>query len=328
MLKEQDTTCEEDALNLIVRNALASIRDVGEGCVAEIIRERQKKPFGNLKDFLARLQKSGTLNKSAVEVLIKAGALDGIGHTRKYLMEHYQEISDQLQYEKKNGMLGQPSLLALFSGPKEEPSVKEEEYAASKLLAYEKEVLGIYLSGHPLDEHYEQWITDITAKSGDFLCREEGVALSEGDTAVVGGMIRTVTLRTTRKKKQMACLVLEDLVGSMDVIVFPEQFERFHSFLEEGMMVFCRGKVKREEEKDACLQLDSVFLFSTEERNQSIWLQFSDFADYQEKEPRLVSIMRKYPGKDKICFYLKKQSRSSRDKKRFVLTKHVWMIWL
>ncbi len=295
--------------------ALASIRDVGEGCVTEIIRERQKKPFGDMKDFLARLQKSGTLNKSAVEALIKAGAMDGMGHTRKYLMEHYQEISDRLQYEKKNGMLGQPSLLALFSDTKKKSDAKEEEYAASKLLADEKEVLGIYLSGHPLDEHYEQWMTGITAKSGDFLCREEGISLSEGETTVVGGMIRTVTVRTTRKKKQMACLVLEDLVGSMDVIVFPEQFEKYQSFLEEGKMVFCRGKVKKEEEKDACLQLDSVSFFSTDQKSQSIWLQFLDFADYQEKESRLISVMRKYPGKEKIYFYLKKTKQIKQGQK-------------
>lgn len=283
--------------------ALASIRDVGEGCVAEIIREREKKPFGSLKDFLARIQPSGSLNKSAVEALIKAGAMDGMGHTRKYLMEHYPEILSQLQYEKKNGMLGQSSLLALFSSEKQ--SLKEEEYTASQLLSYEKEVLGIYLSGHPLDEYYEQWIANITAKSGDFLCREEDAALSDGETTVVGGMIRTVTVRTTRNKKQMACLVLEDLVGSMDVIVFPEQFEKYRSFLKEGAMVFCRGKVKKEEGKDASLQMDSVSLFSTEEKSKNIWLQFTDFADYQGKEARLSSIMHRHPGNGILCFYLK-----------------------
>lgn len=146
-------------------------------------------------------------------------------------------------------------------------------------------------------------------------CKEEGTTLSEEETAVVGGMIRTVTVHTTRKKKQMACLVLEDLVGSMDVIVFPEQFEKYRSFLEEGKMVFCRGKVKKEEEKDACLQLDSVSFFSTEEKSRSIWLQFSDFADYQEKESRLVSVIHKYPGKEKICFYLKKTKQIKQGQK-------------
>lgn len=147
------------------------------------------------------------------------------------------------------------------------------------------------------------------------LCKEDGTTLSEGETAVVGSMIRSVTVRTTRKKKQMACLILEDLVGSMDVIVFPEQFEKYQSFLEEGKMVFCLGKVKKEEEKDACLQMNSVSLFSTEGKSRSIWLQFFDFADYQEKESRLVSIMRKYPGKEKICFYLKKTKQIKQGQK-------------
>ncbi|MDE7205488.1 MAG: hypothetical protein K2O91_27125 [Lachnospiraceae bacterium] len=283
--------------------ALASIRDVGEGCVAEIISEREKKPFTSLKDFLMRMQKNGNLNKSVIEALIKAGALDGMGHTRKYLMEHYPEVLNQIQYDKKNGMLGQSSLLSLFSN--EQPSSKEEEYAMSKLLEDEKEVLGIYLSGHPLDEHYEQWISNVTAKSVDFICREEGVALTEGETVVVGGIIRTVTMRTTRTKKKMACLVMEDLIGSMDIVVFPEQFEKYQSFLKEGEMVFCRGKVKKEDGKDASLQMDSVSFFSKEDKSQNIWLQFTDFADYQVKEARLVSVMRKYPGTGKLFFYLK-----------------------
>lgn len=283
--------------------ALASIRDVGEGCVAEIISEREKTPFSSLKDFLARMQPSGCLNKSAIEALIKAGALDKMGHSRKCLMEHYPETLSQLQYEKKNGMLGQSSLLALFSEETVMPA--EEEYAALQLLAYEKEVLGIYLSGHPLDEYYEQWVTTITAKSGDFLYHDENAVLSDGESVIVGGMIRSITMRTTRKKKQMACLILEDLIGCIEIVVFPEQFEKYKSLLQEGALVICKGKVKREDEKDACLQLDSVSLFSNEDQKQSVWLQFADFTDYQRKEISLSSITHKYPGKESLYFYLK-----------------------
>ena len=191
------------------------------------------------------MQPNGTLNKSAIEALIKAGALDGMGHTRKYLMERYPEILGQIQYDKKNGMLGQSSLSALFSVAQTPP--REKEYALSELLAKEKEVLGIYLSGHPLDEHYEQWIANITAKSGDFRQNEDGSPLKDGETATVSGMIQAVTVRTTRKKKQMACLVLEDLIGSLEVVIFPEQYEKYKSFLREGAMVFCKGKVKKAE---------------------------------------------------------------------------------
>ena len=296
--------------------ALASIRDVGEGCVADIIKERQKKPYGSFKDFLTRMQTKGSLNKSAVESLIKAGAFDGMGHTRKYLMEHYPEIMSQLQYDKKNGMLGQSSLSALFA-QNTQPE-REEEYPASQLLAYEKEVLGIYLSGHPLDEHYEQWIAGITAKTSDFFIREEGTVLAEGETAVIGGMIRTVNMRTTRKKKQMASLVLEDLIGSVEVIIFPEQFEKYRSFLTEGAMVFCRGKVKKEETKNATLLMDSVSLFATEDQSHNLWLQFKDFTDYQEKADRIRSIEQKYPGRSQLCFYLKNTKQMKQSNRKII----------
>ncbi len=299
--------------------SLAAIRDVGDGCVAEIVRERSRKPFTGLKDFLTRMQPNGTLNKSAIEALIKAGALDGTGHTRKYLMERYPEILDQIQYDKKNGMLGQSSLSALFSVAQTPP--REKEYALSELLAKEKEVLGIYLSGHPLDEHYEQWIANITAKSGDFRQNEDGSPLKDGETATVGGMIQAVTVRTTRKKKQMACLVLEDLIGSLEVVVFPEQYEKYKSFLREGAMVFCKGKVKKEDAKDASLQVDSVTYFSDREQTAVIWLQFADFADYQKKEGAVVSCMRKYPGNVSLRFFLKNTKQIKQGSKNVSLDK-------
>lgn len=218
-------------------------------------------------------------------------------------MEQYPEVLGQIQYDKKNGMLGQSSLSALFSGA-QTPS-REKEYALSELLAKEKGVLGIYLSGHPLDEHYEQWIANITAKSGDFRQNEDGCPIKDGETATVGGMIQTVTVRTTRKKKQMACLVLEDLIGSMEVVVFPEQYEKYKSFLTEGALVFCKGKVKKEEAKDASLQADLVANFSDKEQAAVIWLQFNDFADYQKKEAAVVSCTRKHPGNGSLNFFLK-----------------------
>lgn len=178
-----DFTVREDS----ILYALASIRDVGEGCVADIIGERQKKNFAGFKDFLTRIQAKGSLNKAAIEALIKAGALDSFGHTRKYLMEHYPEIINQIQYDRKNGMLGQASLSVLFL-QKPQP-VKEEEYAPSQLIAYEKEVLGVSFS-------------------------------------------------------------------------------------------------------------------SPERQGGTVWLQFTDFADYQEKADRIASVTQKYPGNTQLCFYL------------------------
>mgnify|MGYP002423903433 FL=1 len=137
----------------------------------------------------------------------------------------------------------------------------------------------------------------------------------------MGGMIRNITMRTTRKKKQMACLILEDLIGCIEIVVFPQQFEKYRSLLQEGALVFCKGKVKSEDEKDANLQLDSVSLFSNEDQKRSVWLQFADFTDYQIKETSLSSITHKYPGKGGLYFYLKNTKQIKQGKRGINLDK-------
>lgn len=216
------------------------------------------------------------------------------------MMEQYQEILNRICYEKKNGMAGQNPLLNLFAVQKRAPM---EEYPLSELLSYEKEVLGIYLSGHPLDEYYLQWIAGVTAKSIDFQQSEENRSLEEGKTVTIGGIISSVAEKQTRQKKKMAVVALEDLVGSTEVIVFPQEYGDFHEKLKEGEKVFVTGTVKEGNDKNAALILKKMIPINAS--ISEIWLQFPDIQTYKKLEHALNRIYADYNGNAKINIYLK-----------------------
>lgn len=289
--------------------SLSSIRDVGDSVVEELIHQRIEKPFRDLKDFIARMYCKG-LNKAAIEALIKSGALDCMGHTRKYMMAQYPEILNQIQYDKKNGTLGQASLLALFSSA--ETPKKEDEYSKSELLAYEKEVLGIYLSGHPLDEYYSEWLSTISAKSSDFVFSEDSSYIEDGKKVTIGGIITNINLKTTRNKKTMAILVLEDILGSVEVVVFPENYEKLCSNLVVGEKYFLSGTVKQEDEKNGKLILEKISLFGKSTdfiETTELWIQFFDYAKYQVKAAKVMDVLQRYPGKTTVFLYLRTEKK-------------------
>lgn len=280
--------------------SLASIRDVGDNCVLDLCSERSKKPFQDMKDFLSRMSGYSTFNKRTVEALIKAGAMDCFGHTRKHMMEHYPEILNRISYEKKNGMAGQTPLFDLFAVQKK---ASEEEFPLSVLLSYEKEVLGIYLSGHPLDEVYLQWISGVTAKSTDFQQSEGNFPLEDGKTVTIGGIISSVTEKQTRQKKKMAIVTLEDLVGSIDVVVFPQEYESYRNKLKEGEKVFFTGTVKEEEEKNATLIFKKMTPIN--DSISEVWLQFPNIQIYEKLNRTLEQVYANYKGNAEIKIYLK-----------------------
>lgn len=233
-----------------------------------------------------------------------------MGHTRKYMMEQYPEIINQIQYDKKNGIMGQTSLLSLFS--KTEASKKEDEFLKSELLAYEKDVLGVYLSGHPLDEYYNAWITTIDAKSSDFIFTENGCRVKDGKKATIGGIVTSISRKITKNKKMMAILVLEDMLGAVEVIVFPEQYEKFGTKLSEGEKYYLQGTVKQEDEKDGKLILEKVSLLSESLQSVSIkelWIQFINYVEYQTNIQKIMDILNAYPGTTTVYLYLKTEKK-------------------
>lgn len=290
-----------------IRYALTAIRAIGRPIIDAIVEEREARgPYTNIKDFITRL--TGKVNKKAMENFIKAGAFDSLGGTRKQFMCVYVQIMDSIQQDKKNNMAGQMSLFDMLEGAqKEEFDVKLPdvgEYPKELLLSFEKEVLGVYVSGHPLEEYQDIWEKHITAKTAEFLLQEEEeeVAVEDGSRVTIGGLIADKTIKYTKDNKVMAFLRLEDLVGTVEVIVFPKSYEKYGNKLTEDNKVFIQGRVSVEEDKDAKLICEKIEEFG--EIPKKLWLKFKNMEDYREQGAQVEEILNGSEGPDQVIYYI------------------------
>ncbi len=292
-----------------IRYGLSAIKSVGKPVIDAIVSERETRgEYKSLQDFIERLS-GKEVNKRTIESFIKSGALDSLGGTRKQFMMVYVRILDSVNQEKKHAMAGQLSLFDLVS--EEEKSAYEihlpnvGEYDKEQLLAFEKEVLGIYVSGHPLDDYEALWRKNISAVTSDFMQDEETGAVKAEDGAyeVLGGMIAAKTVKYTRTNQTMAFITLEDLVGTVEIVIFPKVYERFRNLLEEDSKVFVRGRVSGEEEKDSKLICDKIWSFSDIPRE--LWVQFADMGSFEKQESDLYSFIREEEGKDRVVIYVR-----------------------
>lgn len=294
-----------------IRYGLSAIKSVGHPVIEALLKERKANGiYKNLEDFITRLSEK-EVNKRAVENFVKAGALDALAGNRRQKMIVFPQIMDNLAHEKKNSLSGQMTLFDLVSEEDKKdyeirmPDV--EEFDKETLLGYEKEVLGVYISGHPLEEYEEKWKAHITAKTTDFLLDDEtGTAkVTDSQKVTVGGMLVQRTVKYTKNNKTMAFLTLEDLVGVLEIIVFPRDYERYKKYFEDEARLFVEGRVTIEEEKNGKLILERVYAF--EETKKELWLQFADMASYEQQEPRVLEELRTSDGQDEVIVYIKDQ---------------------
>lgn len=295
-----------------IRYGLAAIKSIGKPVIKAIVEEREQFGlFKNLEDFITRMSSRETLNKRAIENLIKSGALDTLGGTRKQFMSIYIQIVDHVNQEKKYSMAGQMTLFDMVGeDQKEEFQIRLPdvgEYSRENLLAFEKEVLGIYVSGHPLEEYEEQWRKSITATTGDFQPDEEtGITkVRDGARAVIGGMIIDKTVKHTKTNQMMAFLTLEDLMGTVEVVVFPRDYEKNRQYLELDSKVFIRGRVSEEDERASKLICEKVIPF--EQKKRELWIQFPDKAAYLDEEQIVNGYLADSEGDDEVVIYCAKE---------------------
>lgn len=291
-----------------IRYSLTAIKGVGESVIRAVVRERERNgKYRDLQDFIARtlpLQ----VNRRVVENLIKAGAFDCFGVTRKQMMTVYTRIMEEQAEASKNTMAGQMSLFDI--APEEVqrdfrvryPEVGE--YEKEMKLAFEKEVLGIYVSGHPLEDYEPLWKGHITATAADFVLDEEtgSSALQDNQDVTTGGIITEVKLKYTKNNQVMAFVTLEDLTGSLEVIVFPKTYESYSDLLKEDGKVFIQGKCSQEEERDSKLIARSVVSFDAVPRE--IWIRFRDQEAYAAGSARLFQIVDEHGGRDRVVIYV------------------------
>ena len=307
-----------------IKYGLAAIKSVGRPVIEEIVAERRSGgAFTSLKDLCTRLS-GRNVNKRALESLIKAGALDCLEGTRKQKMSAYAGIMAGISQEKKITMTGQMSLFD-FAGEEAREELEEKlpdvgEYDKEMILGFEKEVLGVYISGHPLEDFIPVMEKNITRKTSDFYTAEgeKMPPVRDNEVAVIGGMIVDKTVKTTRTNSMMAFVTVEDLVGTVEVIVFPKDYEKYRGFLESDRKVFIRGRVTVEEDKPAKMICQKIVPF--DEIPKQLWVQCRTKAEYREREDELFRILGNYDGQDTVIVYLaaeraKKQLPNSRTTK-------------
>ena len=294
--------------NGAIRYGLSAIKSVGRPVIESLVREREENgQYRSLKDFMER--NSPQMNKRAVENFIKAGALDCLDGNRRQKMLVYQKISDSISQEKKNSLAGQMSLFDLVSEEdKKEFEIRMPdvvEFGKEELLGYEKEVLGIYLSGHPLENYREMMEKTISAKTSDFQQDEETnlPKVMDGQKVIIGGMITDKTIKYTKNNKVMAFLTVEDLVGTVEVVVFPRDYEKSQQFLNEEGRVFIQGRVSAEDDRASKLILEKIRPFDNMPRE--IWIQFDNKESYTQQSQELLADLRRSPGDSAVVIYLK-----------------------
>ena len=298
-----------------IRYGLSAIKSVGRAVVDVIIAERENGGlFKSLEDFVSRMSNK-EVNKRTLESFIKSGALDTLPGTRKQKLIVSGDLLESKAREKKTVMEGQLSFFDL--APEEEknnfqitfPNVGE--YDKQTLLAFEKETIGIYVSGHPMEEYRELWEKNVTAKTSDFVVDEDGKTVVEDNSnVVIGGMITSKKVKTTKTNQLMAFITIEDLVGTVEVLVFPKIYEKNRPSFTEENKVFVRGRASIGDDPVGKLICEEVIPF-TDIPNE-LWLQFENQAFYESHIDDVMAALRDSDGKDRVIMYLKEERKMRR----------------
>ncbi len=291
-----------------IRYGLYAIKSVGRNTIDAIKYDREKNgQYRDLEDFINRVSKYDA-NKRTIENLIKAGALDTMEGNRRQKCMIFPQILDSVNKKNKNDIAGQMSLFDFADDEQKEdlkinlPDV--EEFDKEMILTFEKELMGVYVSGHPLDDYISLLNKNCTSHASEFYVEDEtGLPIvKDNSEVVIGGMITNVTVKFTSSNKAMAFVTLEDLTGSVEIIVFPNSYEPSRSLIEEGNKIFVKGRVQAEEEKDAKLICQEIKSF--DDCRREIWIQFSNKDVYEASEQELFNLVKQMDGSDSLIIYL------------------------
>jgi len=302
-----------------IRFGMSAIKGVGDLVVRQIVAEREKNGhFVSLEDFVMRMAETD-VTRHTLENMIKSGAFDCLDGTRKQKMLVFRTIIDNMNRERKENMKGQLSLFDMDNGDLKGANAvvfpDVGEYEKEECLAYEKEVLGIYISGHPLEEYVDLIEKNCTRTSQDFLPAEEGELMgtanvADGESVVIGGMLVGKTVKTTKTNSLMAFLTIEDLYGTVEVIVFPRDYEKYKAILEPEGKFFVKGRADVGEDRGGKLICQKIIPFS--EVPCELWVRFPDIASFQKEEQRLYEAMDPYDGRDRVCIYVCRERQVKR----------------
>ncbi|PKM50163.1 MAG: DNA polymerase III subunit alpha [Firmicutes bacterium HGW-Firmicutes-7] len=299
-----------------IRFSLSAVKNVGKNAIKTLVDERvEKGKFESFTQFCERLG-ACNLNKRLLESLIKGGAFDSLGGYRKQYMQGYKPILDAIAHGQKTVIDGQIDLFSFSEevakdSPLDDLLPQVEEYHEEQMLTFEKEVLGIYVSGHPLQRYEETWERIISNKSFDFSYEDdEGVSkhrLYEGQKVVIGGLITEKIIKTVRNNKTMAFIIVEDLYGVVEVVVFPNLYEQYKDILHDDEKIFIKGRVSIGDEQNAKLICSQIDRFD-DVIEKKLFIRFNDEADYENKREALENSMEQLFGNHQVVLYLQKEN--------------------
>ena len=305
-----------------IRYGLSALKSVGRPVIDAIVAEREAHGrYRDLKDFISRLSNK-EVNKRTIESFIKSGALDSFPANRRQMMMIYVQLIDQVNQEKKSAMTGQMSLMDLLGEEEKKafdikyPDVAE--YEKEEKLSFEKEVLGIYVSGHPLEDYQNLMDTNINATTHDFIAdAETGETVAKDQIYyTIGGMIAAKTVKMTKSNQNMAFITLEDLLGSLEVVVFPKKYEQYRSILEPDSKILVYGRASISEDEGKLLLERAV---SFDEIPKHVYVQCLNKEAYAQQENAIYDIIDKYPGSSPVTVCLKEEHQSKDLGRQFYL---------
>ncbi|MFR2528041.1 MAG: DNA polymerase III subunit alpha [Clostridium paraputrificum] len=319
-----------------IRFGLAAIKNVGWNVVESIVKSRKEKgKFTSLEDLIDKIDLTA-VNKRAIESLIKAGALDGFKVFRSRLLAVFEKVMDGASNERKRNIDGQMSLFGLAEDAIDIPKIvfpNIKEFDKRHILLMEKEMTGLYLSGHPLDEYkqslklqtsttietieksYEIFLESINAELDESMISEEPI-INDNDTVIVGGILTEVNQKVTRNNTMMAFLKLEDLTGTIEVIVFPKALDRLRDIIKEDTLVKLKGRVSIKEDelpKIICENIEGLEKIN----GNKLYIRVKDKGAIREASNVIKNIIGDYLGNTPIYLFdaEKRQNyRLSKDK--------------
>ncbi len=310
-----------------IRYGLSAIKSVGESVVNAVLHERDENgSFKDIKDFISRMS-GKEANKRTIENFIIAGAFDGFGKSRKQLMLVYPQVMAQVADEKKKNATGQMSLLD-FMGEDNAEAFETEypdvpEFTKDIILKGEKDVLGFYVSGHPLDQYREILEKETNITSMAFVMNsqedeEEGQAddngARDGATYTIGGIIEDINMKITKHGENMAFLKLEDLYGTLEIITFPKTYEQYRNLIVKGASVIVKGRAQISERDRKLIASDIISLDTIidkkEAKEYELWVLYDDSKAYQDGQYHLNRVLKQHLGFTPVYVQLKAEKRA------------------
>ena len=307
-----------------IRYGLVAIKGIGWGVIEGMEAERRDKgPFRSFEDFCRRMS-GRDLNKRAVENLIKAGAFDSMGHTRRALISVHTSVMDSIANSQRNNIMGQFDLFGDFGGEEENHEQIHiphmPEFSAMEKMVMEKETTGLYLSGHPMDSYRDavrrMGAVPLGAVMGDFASEDGPGRFHDGQNITVAGVVSSFKTKTTRNNTLMSYIQLEDDTGSMELMAFQRALDTGGNYVIDNAAIIVKGRISARDEKEPQLMVDSIRPISDlheletnapPPRQKKLWIKVSSANEPVLKRIKLILTM--FPGTHQMIIYCEKEQK-------------------